>query len=883
MLRLIGLSSLLLAPHLDAKKGHSMSVTMKFDPAMISHLEAATVSPQLTMKNNDMAIGTASVKWGERKNNTAVSTTDGANKHPIDCSEEMEKVKASLLNQIDDLNHQAFVQQKLRSDSSKQILDMATEVEKLKRNFEPKPHDTVQDCPQSSSTMDKMQWYSLSTMGILTILLLFALVQKRSSNQQPVEFIAKTLPSPESQVQQDTTLHQDQSYTSSRKNNENVARTSIKMKYTDLEKKEEDGREALSSIKMKYTDLEKKEEDGREAFSSIKMKYTDLEKKEEDGREALSLIKMKYTDLEKKEEDGREAFSSIKMKYIDLEKKEEDGREALSSIKMKYTDLEKKEEDGREAFSSIKMKYIDLEKKEEDGREALSLIKMKYTDLEKKEEDGREALSSIKVKYIDLEKKEEILSSRIWELECEVLRINIDFASSTSLQISNHSSFDGMKAELHDVLRRLEESERERNKASNNLIFHINRYDEQINLMEEKNILLASLQAERDALKVHNKILTVSMKVELSRVNLTEKKMNESDENNSDDLMNVIKERDKLLDSMIISDNIISNLNEQLLSERNNIQSMIATQIIQNQENKENLRFLQEKSENIGILESSSLDLQNKVENLVAHRDRLRKKAAMLRFGMDVDKIGINNVRSSTHSEDGAFELFSSDDVLDDVLGEEDEYFNDENDTSDNSGFALGIYTYARGGEGSRSISGSNSENENHSESENDVDQYGSIIFSSPFKDDSEFNDQEEIDLNERSNYLNTSSQSDLTVIDGIQIRKRTPRKVQISLDMVTISDDENEDDDDDDDDVEVEVSNENWKKNNIKNKIKSNNNSPIIAENNLSNQNDNENEKMLKINLMNNTSDFSLPEKEKEESLFSSISSFFYSANPAV
>ena len=507
---------------------------------------------------------------------------------------------------------------------------------------------------------------------------------------------------------------------------------------------------------------------------------------------------------------------------------------------------------------------------------------MKYIDLVKKEEDGREALTSIKMKYIDLEKKEEILSSRIWELECEVLRINIDFASSTSLQISNHSSFDGMKAELHDVLRRLEESERERNKASNNLIFHINRYDEQINLMEEKNILLASLQAERDALKVHNKILTVSMKVELSRVNLTEKKMNESDENNSDDLMNVIKERDKLLDSMIISDNIISNLNEQLLSERNNIQSMIATQIIQNQENKENLRFLQEKSENIGILESSSLDLQNKVENLVAHRDRLRKKAAMLRFGMDVDKIGINNVRSSTHSEDGAFELFSSDDVLDDVLGEEDEYFNDENDTSDNSGFALGIYTYARGGEGSRSISGSNSENENHSESENDVDQYGSIIFSSPFKDDSEFNDQEEIDLNERSNYLNTSSQSDLTVIDGIQIRKRTPRKVQISLDMVTISDDENEDDDDDDD-VEVEVSNENWKKNNIKNKIKSNNNSPIIAENNLSNQNDNENEKMLKINLMNNTSDFSLPEKEKEESLFSSISSFFYSANPAV
>ena len=374
----------------------------------------------------------------------------------------------------------------------------------------------------------------------------------------------------------------------------------------------------------------------------------------------------------------------------------------------------------------------------------LNLCQIVTSDLLKHDMEVR---PSMKMTYSDLEKKEELLSSRIWDLECEMLKINIEYASSTSLQISNQSFVDLLKIQLQDDAIQIENISRERDQALADLSTIISQYDEKAKSDQQT---LLSLKSERNSLKIRLQVLAASMKLELSKVNHLEKRLATLKVQTDDQfeicyksIAEITMDRDDLIQAKKVSDRILLDLNKNLILEKQNTQSFLKSQILRDEQNSEHLHRLQESIQSQDLCARSMSDLKMDVVQLEARRDKLREKAALSRFGMYMTRTGVKKLPVVTcsfglkqrHLVGESFDFLSGGDVMGgrgrekgreegrdaeskgvEVEADDDydeglydyQYSDNEIEMSDDSGDDLGVYTHTHEGDSHCSYSDNN-------------------------------------------------------------------------------------------------------------------------------------------------------------------------------
>lgn len=207
-----------------------------------------------------------------------------------------------------------------------------------------------------------------------------------------------------------------------------------------------------------------------------------------------------------------------------------------------------------------------------------------------------------------------------------------------------------------------------------------NRVAELEDIIQKDKSQVQELVAERDRLAASTAELSVQYEQQTARVR-----------SNTITIDSLKQERDDLVVTKAVSDEFIKDLTTQVEKEKAQLQHILLTQEVRDNENLHNLQCLQEVTERKGFLEASAGELKDQVGELEAQRDRLRVKAAHARFGVRQEGV-ISKPSPGRSSSNSAFDLFSND-IDGSVHCDDDEDFELSDSDSDNSGVGMGIYT----------------------------------------------------------------------------------------------------------------------------------------------------------------------------------------------
>ena len=164
MSRHITLCALLLVSRLDAKRGHTMSITMNFDPSMIHHLQAPQISHPITRHDSDLAEIIFPPVLGNSENNSKVFDNNVVGYINImDYSVPSGDGEDSLTNQIVEGNQELSPQRNAKLDELLEIPDITAGTDRFKANPDQKLENEEQECPYSSSTFPSAFFSAHST------------------------------------------------------------------------------------------------------------------------------------------------------------------------------------------------------------------------------------------------------------------------------------------------------------------------------------------------------------------------------------------------------------------------------------------------------------------------------------------------------------------------------------------------------------------------------------------------------------------------------------------------------------------------------------------------------------------------------------------------